>query len=154
MPPHGLAVDVTETEALIPETKAAERLAAAIGSHLQPAWFTTAALVAVCKKVIAHRGFFRGVFDELDATPGRIGERDVVLRQQSTQQLSDPDYWAEHVHHLRRELTDAEAILERVKAGTIADFDPDARDRDREDDRERVARQDEAASAGAPRIAS
>lgn len=134
------------------ESRAAERLASAIGVHLQPKWLTNAALTDICKKIVAHRGFFRSVMDDLDADPTRLPERGLVLRQQGTQQFSDEDHWAEHVAHLRRELADAEAIWERVRQAAHVDrYDPDAVAQDREDTRTKEQRQDEHAAREAVR---
>lgn len=136
----------------LPENKAAARLAGVIGTHLQPAWLTNAALEDVCRKVIAHRGFFRTVFDELDADPKRLPEPHRDLRETRVNEVESVDWWAEHVHHLKREYEDALAIYERVRSGRIAEYDPDARDRDREDDRLREERQDATAADAAPSL--
>lgn len=100
----------------LPEYKAAEKLAAVIGTHLQPPWFTTAALEEVMRKLVAHRPFVRTVLDELDEDPHRLTERKVMLRQERTPDFEDAEWWGEHVHHLKREYEDALAIFERVQA--------------------------------------
>src|SRR5436189_227006 len=99
----------------IPERECAERIARAIAPHVQPRWLTEACLADVCKKIVAHRAFVRDAFDSLDADPQRLPERDVVLREQTTNQLEDKDYWLEHAGHLRRELDDCLAIIARIE---------------------------------------
>lgn len=76
----------------------------------------------------------------------------VTLRQQQYQRYDDLDWIEELVHHLRRELADAEATWERVKARRVAEHDPDVVRQDREDDRARAARQDEHAVENAPEV--
>lgn len=83
-----------------------------------------------------------------------VEEDRVVLQQQRMAKLDDVDWWAGHVHHLKREYEDAAAIYERVKAAHVADYDPDAKAQDREDDRAREAAQDEAAREEARRLVS
>lgn len=136
---------------MIPETEAASRIASVLGEHLDPRWLTDQAMQAISSKVVAHRGFIRSVFDSLDANPRRLPERDVLLRQDATAQLDSAEWWGEHLHHLERECADARAIYERVKAGTLAEFDPDERDADRADAKAREVAQDEAANREAVR---
>lgn len=139
----------------LPEVDASERVARLLGRYLDPKWLTDDCLRVIAGKCVANRSALRAIFAEVDADPRRLRNDGVTLRQQMTQQLEDVDFWREHVHHLKRELTDAEAILVRVEAAHHRDrFDPDARDADREDTREREARQDEAASENAPKVAS
>lgn len=135
------------------ERIAAERIGRVISKHLDPGhWHTPRFWTEVGAKSIAHRGYIRGVFDELDADPRRIGAgNEPQRRQQQTARLDDADFWAEHVGHLRRELVDAEAIWERVKAGHVDRYDPDTRAADEDDARVSRERADAAAATAVPK---
>lgn len=129
---------------MIPEHDAAARIAQVIAEHLdRPRWITDEGIQVLAAKVVAHRGFIRGVFESLDAHPKRLPERDVVLRQEAYAQVDSVTFWEEHTAHLKREYEDSARILENARAGTLSQLvDRDERGAD-EDDR-RLA--DEAAS--------
>lgn len=134
----------------IPETRAAERIAAAIAPHLHPAWLTERFFCDIAGKVVAHRDFIRGVFAELDADPGCLPERGDVLRRQSIAQTEDADFFLEQAHYHLRGYREACGVLSKM--GVHRDlYDPQER-ADREDDR-RVSQvlADDEATTGMPR---
>ena len=134
---------------MIPETAAAERIASMIGEYLSPTWLTDTCLKTIGAKVVAHRMTIRSVFDELDADPARIPDRDVVLRQQATSTLTDAEALDEDIHLLQRELADKRAM--RARIGSLPEYDPDEVAADRADVRAREQAQDEAANRQAVR---
>lgn len=136
----------------IPEADAAARVGAYLSRYAEGRYLTEAFWTMVGGKAIAGRDVLRRMFDELDADPARLRERDVKLQQDATSQVDSVEYWAEHLHHIRRELEDAEAIYERVRRAHHVDrYDPDDVTQDREDDRSREERQDERAAREAVR---
>lgn len=108
-------------------------------------WMSEHHAVKIAERLVAHALVVRGYLASVEE-----GER-TVLKQQRTAQLEDVEWWAEHLHHLQRELADATAIYERVKARHLAEYDPDAVAQDREDDRLREQRHDEHANRQAVR---
>jgi hypothetical protein len=138
---------------LLPESVAAERIAAAVSPHLSPAWLTERCIRDLCLKLVAHRDFVRAVFDELDADAKRIGDRGEVLKQQATSSLSDEDAILERLHHLRSE----ESYLNACLTAMGSRYAPKLRDEDEraaQEDTDRISaeRASEKAVAGAPRV--
>lgn len=139
---------------MIPETAAAERIAAAISPHLSPAWLTERCVRDLSMKIVAHRDFIRGVFDELDDNPEKLPGRDIVLQQQRTADLSDPEWVDEQIYEAQRVLDDLVALRTRIRRGHVDNYDPDAIGEREDDARVSQARADEKAATGMPRIAS
>jgi hypothetical protein len=138
----------------IPERQAAERIGELISQHANIP-LTEHAWTEIGGKVVASRAVIRSEFDSLDVDPQRLPERDVVLSQQRSNDVESVVWWEEHAHHLRREYEDALTVLERVKAGTMADYSgPDERGAQEDTDRLNAERAAERAIAGAPRVAS
>ena len=118
----------------IPETTAAERLADLAGTHLQPAWLTRDALVAVMSKVVAARPAVRQVFDDLDADPNHIGDRGTVLQQQRRNELSDADALLEEAAWHKSEWARLCGLAHQAGANPL-DIDRTERDADEDDAR-------------------
>jgi hypothetical protein len=138
---------------LLPESVAAERIAAAVSPHLSPAWLTERCIRDLCLKIVSHRDFVRAVFDELDQDPKRIGDRGDLLKQQATASMSDEDAILERLHHLRSEESYLNACLTAmgsVYAPSLVDRDEVAADADDRRLSEEAAA--ERAVAGAPRV--
>lgn len=138
----------------IPEVAAAERIASVVSTHLQPAWLTDRALRDIGMKVVAHRQFVRGVFDELDQDPKRLRERESVRKQQRDATNADASDWfleqlAYHLHAAE----ECRVVLRSMPVHRDL-YERDEVDADREDARERERRQDEAARDAAPKVAS
>lgn len=137
-------------ERMSPETAAA-KIAEILFAHADLA---ADVLSDGCKRRVGRRAYeFRtqlvAIFDAT-AEPRRGPQ----LQHDYHQPLEDVEFWGEHLHHLERECADARAIYERVRKASVPEYDPDARDQDREDDRAREARQDETAREQAPKVAS
>lgn len=136
----------------LPEVTAAELVAELVGQHLSPRWLTEDCLRQIGGKVVANRAAITAVFTQLDGDPGRLEARDVVLRQQHPAGLSDAEVLDEDITRLTRELLDLRMMRARLTAASVVTFDPDQRDQDREDDRDRERRQVERADREAPRL--
>lgn len=137
-----------------PEVKAAQRLAATVGTHLHPGWLTTACVEEIMRKVVAHRSFFRSVFDELDADPKRIADRDKVLRQQERQSYDHQDDILERLTYIETERDLLHGYLRRMGSPYAPPLaDPDARGADEDDARISREQRDAAAADAMPRTA-
>lgn len=87
------------------------------------------------RKAVAHRGFFRQVFDELDAPgSGALSDRGTVLRQQSTASLDDQDWILERLHEIGQERDRLEGWLRQMGSPYVDRYDAQERGED-EDDR-------------------
>lgn len=143
------------TDGVIPEVAAAQRAGSLLRRFVVSPYLTDEFWTEVGGKCVASRAALRVLFDELDADPRRLGERDKVLRQDRTAEIDDYDLLLEEAAWHKQqwaECCDAAESLRRRER--VAEFDVDAREVDREDDRLREQRQDEAARQDAPRFAS
>jgi hypothetical protein len=102
----------------------------------------------LARRLVANALLVRGYLESVVE-----GDR-TVLRQQRSLELDDLTWWDEHCGHLQRELDDALAIRERVRAKHVADHDADDRGEREDVRRETEASQDEAARREAPKVAS
>lgn len=101
--------------------------------HSEQFWSRLARRLVAHGKVVA--GTLRGVEEP------RVGG----LQQQRTAEVDDQTWWLEAAAQAKRDYEDAVAQLKAMGSPYFDGFDPDARDGDREDDRLREQRQDEAA---------
>lgn len=134
----------------IPEVEAASRIASLLDKHQNPRWLTPACLQYVSSKVVGHRHAVAAIFDELDADPKRIPEREFRLQQQAVAAFDDRDFFLEQAAYHLAGYRDACAVLSKM--GVPQDlYDADFRG-EREDDR-RISqeRRDENAIANAPK---
>lgn len=124
----------------LPETAAKTAIGSLLSKYADAPYLSDEFWAGVVgAKCVANRAAIRRIFDQLDADPNRLEERDKVLRRQHVNEQDSVEWWEEHAHHLRREYEDALAIHERVKAGTMADYSPDERGAD--EDSARISRE-------------
>lgn len=140
-----------DTIPLTPEGQAAARLVSLVGTHLDRKYVTERLLCDIAAKYVAARDVVRQAFDELDADPKAIGQRDKVLRQQPTATLDQYDHLLELAAEHKQAWSDLCAEAEDLRRRRVAEFDPDAVAEDREDVRAKEQRQDDHAAENAPR---
>lgn len=134
----------------LPEVDAAARVGSLLSKwadapYLSPEFWTQ----VVGAKAVAHRGPLRAIFDAVDQDPRRLREPNNILRQQASASFDDQDAALERLCELEQERAEVVGWLVAMGSPHVDRYDPDEVAADRQDARDRIERQDEAANSTA-----